>query len=386
MRPSHIRRTVCLVTTLAAIVTLSAPPAADAGQGLRDRLRKAIDKKGGASEAAPDGPNAIDQNGLRNILPQWDPRKHTSEQFPHVAVTVLKAPDWWAGAAFTGLAGEGDRVPGCFTLQLRVWSDAQTSKVVGPFDWCSERDSQLRPGSRSNAIARAGALNSSLQTSVDQEYYTGITRTEGPRPPDTVAPNDPQTREFTRKSNPRGVAYDLSDDIQSRLGHMFFNLRTGMGETFEDSDDRRVWLVEIVNPAGPRLVAPGTLSAPLVAKAPAGARGGVGLQIPCPADPAVMKQMTVLGYRCTNGFLVNSAVPGGAGAAPAATGFAPGDVVAAKIANVKLQAEPKDAAKAVGTVSPTDSLVVLAPERDGFLNVQGAAGTGWVKTILVGKK
>jgi hypothetical protein len=37
-------------------------------------------------------------------------------------------------------------------------------------------------------------------------------------------------------------------------------------------------------------------------------------------------------------------------------------------------------------VSPTDSLVVLAPERDGFLNVQGAVGTGWVKTILVGKK
>lgn len=390
MQPTNARLITVVVTFAVAFAMTSS--AAWAEQGLRDRLRKAIEKKGATTEEVPDGPNSIDANGLRNILPEWDSRKHISEQFPHVAVTVLKAPDGWAGRAFAGTVGEGELVPGCFTLQLRVWSDAQTSKVVGPFDWCSERDSQLRPGARSNSTAAATAFNSRLQTSRDEEYFTGLTRTEGPRPPDTIAPNDPQTRAFTEKNNPRGVAYDLSGDVQSRLGHMFFNLRTGMGQTFEYSSDRRVWLVEIVNPAGPRLVAPGTVSAPVATNAPAGSRagnspapaagaGGLAMKLPCPADPAVMRQMTAAGYSCTNGVLV---MPGAAGAAPA--GFAPGDVVVVKIANVKLMAEPKDTARAMATVARTDDLVVIGPERDGFLNVQGSAGAGWVRTILVAKK
>ena len=62
--------------------------------------------------------------------------------------------------------------------------------------------------------------------------------------------------------------------------------------------------------------------------------------------------------------------------------FNEGDVLAPKIANVKLMAEASDTAKAVGTLARTDELVVIGGEKDGFINVQGASGSGWVKIVL----
>jgi curli biogenesis system outer membrane secretion channel CsgG len=62
-----------------------------------------------------------------------------------------------------------------------------------------------------------------------------------------------------------------------------------------------------------------------------------------------------------------------------------GDVVIPKIANVKLMATPSDASKAVGTLGKGEELVIIGAEQDGFLNVQGSAGAGWVKKVLVGR-
>ena len=63
-----------------------------------------------------------------------------------------------------------------------------------------------------------------------------------------------------------------------------------------------------------------------------------------------------------------------------------GDVLVPKIANIKLLAEPSDAAKALATLGKADELVVTGAEKDGYINVQGASASGWVKIVLVQKR
>jgi hypothetical protein len=53
---------------------------------------------------------------------------------------------------------------------------------------------------------------------------------------------------------------------------------------------------------------------------------------------------------------------------------------------VKLMAEPADAAKALATLARSDEVVVIGAEKDGFINVQGATASGWVKIVLMQKR
>jgi hypothetical protein len=46
-------------------------------------------------------------------------------------------------------------------------------------------------------------------------------------------------------------------------------------------------------------------------------------------------------------------------------------------------AKPADDSKVVGTLARTDELVVIGKESNGYLNVQGANVTGWVKAVLL---
>jgi curli biogenesis system outer membrane secretion channel CsgG len=66
--------------------------------------------------------------------------------------------------------------------------------------------------------------------------------------------------------------------------------------------------------------------------------------------------------------------------------FNEGDVLMPKIANVKLMSDASDTSKPLGTLARTDELVVIGDEKDGFINVQGANGAGWVKIVLVSKR
>jgi curli biogenesis system outer membrane secretion channel CsgG len=66
--------------------------------------------------------------------------------------------------------------------------------------------------------------------------------------------------------------------------------------------------------------------------------------------------------------------------------FNEGDVLSPKIANVKLMADASDTSKSLGTLARTDELVVIGGEKDGFINVQGANGAGWVKIVLMNKR
>jgi hypothetical protein len=66
--------------------------------------------------------------------------------------------------------------------------------------------------------------------------------------------------------------------------------------------------------------------------------------------------------------------------------FNEGDVLVPKIANIKLLAQPLETAKPVATLAKADELVVTGAEKDGYIAVQGASASGWVKIVLVQKR
>ena len=74
------------------------------------------------------------------------------------------------------------------------------------------------------------------------------------------------------------------------------------------------------------------------------------------------------------------------GTTKAGGGFNEGDVLVPKIANVKIMSGPSDTAKPLGTLPRGEELVVIGAEKDGYINVQGANGTGWVKVVLMQKR
>src|SRR5262249_19507209 len=88
--------------------------------------------------------------------------------------------------------------------------------------------------------------------------------------------------------------------------------------------------------------------------------------------------------KANRGTLKQEAAAGGAKKAGAV--FNEGDVLTPKIANVKMLAEPSDAAKVVGTLNRGDELVVVGDDKDGYIKVQGATASGWVKIVLVSKR
>ena len=83
------------------------------------------------------------------------------------------------------------------------------------------------------------------------------------------------------------------------------------------------------------------------------------------------------------GTLKQEAASGGAKKAGAV--FSEGDVLLPKIANVRLLAEPADTAKVLATLGKNDELVVIGAEKNGYINVQTASATGWVRIVLVVK-
>jgi curli biogenesis system outer membrane secretion channel CsgG len=77
---------------------------------------------------------------------------------------------------------------------------------------------------------------------------------------------------------------------------------------------------------------------------------------------------------------------GSQGATRAGSAFNEGDVLYPKIENVKLLADAADKSATVATLKKSDELVYLGEEKDGFVHVQGNAGEGWVKRVLVVKR
>ena len=192
------------------------------------------------------GKSVIDHVGLRNVLPQWDPEKPMSEQFPHIAIMVDYAPAGWMDSYLTDASAQGRSIVShCWKLQATVWSDAQTSKKV-PFEWCSNKDEFLD---------RLGPdyLSSLRPRHIDRDYNTGIQRTDGPQPPSTLIPSDRTTLDMEARTNPHGASPDLNNDIYTQFALMFAIIRKEMGQTLTSDGDPRVWIVSIKKAAGPSI-------------------------------------------------------------------------------------------------------------------------------------
>jgi len=84
------------------------------------------------------------------------------------------------------------------------------------------------------------------------------------------------------------------------------------------------------------------------------------------------------------GTLKQEAAAGGATKAGAV--FNEGDVIVPKIANTKLLEQPSDTGKVVATLGRGEELVVIGGDKNGYINVQSATASGWVKTVLVSKQ
>ena len=86
------------------------------------------------------------------------------------------------------------------------------------------------------------------------------------------------------------------------------------------------------------------------------------------------------------GTLKQEAAAGGATKSGGGAVFNEGDVLLPKIANVRLLAEPADGSKPLATLARGEELVVIGAVKDGFVNVQSATASGWVKIVLVEKR
>ena len=215
--------------------TQPGPPSPSAPEPPRKKFGNPFSKLKEAAVNSLTGKTVLDSVGLRNILPQIDPDKSLMEQFPHVAVTVLKAPSMWADS----YRQKTNVLNDCFKLQARVWDDAEHSRVVGPFDWCLSHDARV-------TSLEPGYLLTFLPPVKDvvSRYLTGINRSEGPAPPSTLLPTDRETQELESLNSSRGEFTDLNKEFSSRFALLFANLRAGMGETLSISDFR-VWIVAI---------------------------------------------------------------------------------------------------------------------------------------------
>jgi hypothetical protein len=239
--------------TTAPATQAPAQPATTSATSPADPPKKKKGFFGSIGESVKDeatGKSVIDKEGMRNILPQLDPNKPVSEQFPHVAITVLYAPMGWTDPYQTDASAQGRSIlPSCFKLQAVVWSDATTSKTVGPFDWCSAHDefmAQLEP----NYLASLRPTHADLRSG----YLTGINRTDGPAPPDKLLPDDRRTMDMWAATSPQGRSVDLNNEQFSRFALMFANVRKDLGETLTSEGDARVWVVTIKKAAGPNVM------------------------------------------------------------------------------------------------------------------------------------
>ena len=61
-----------------------------------------------------------------------------------------------------------------------------------------------------------------------------------------------------------------------------------------------------------------------------------------------------------------------------------GEILMARIANVKIYAGPSKDSKVVGTLSKTDELIASGDQKNGFVQVDSSNFSGWVQRSLVG--
>jgi hypothetical protein len=75
-----------------------------------------------------------------------------------------------------------------------------------------------------------------------------------------------------------------------------------------------------------------------------------------------------------------------AAASVQAGAFAEGDVLVPKIAGAKVLRSPKEGAPELVTLGRNDEVLYLGKEENGYYQVTGSSGDGWIRKILVNKR
>jgi hypothetical protein len=112
-------------------------------------------------------------------------------------------------------------------------------------------------------------------------------------------------------------------------------------------------------------------------------RSGPNAQYKFTFDPALGTYTRSSALQRNVGTLAEEATAGGEARASAV--FGEGDVLGPKIGGVQLMDSPADSAKVLKTLQRTDEVVVVGPSMAGYVNVQSATGSGWVKVVLMSK-
>lgn len=207
------------------------------------RLRDVLNVGPGRNE------NPLQQHGLANIFPDFDPARPVAEQWPHVAITVLKTPPFHAqnGADprsacynvgrtnYIGPSRYSDGAPGCsgcWTLKATVWQSAVRNEIK-TFDWCFPR--------HANYLS-SGAANHGFIRIAQARETSGVRFTEGPTPPEQIVPLDNAHRRFFQQSASVAIkAGDIMWFSTTMNGMMLENIGNQMGFGFSP-EDPRLWI------------------------------------------------------------------------------------------------------------------------------------------------
>jgi hypothetical protein len=208
----------------------------------------------------------------------YDTKKPFAIQYPRVALTIVSAPPNHAQLQQRDFGGGFIPGDGCWTVRAKVWSSANASQNVGPFQWCSPRDlpKDYQPGARVTIIPCDGCSPQSVPKNNNPtgsamamqrgtrnrllsvagvsgfQFYewlsrsrnyaigadtTGTQRTDGPVPPDAAVPTDVAHRRYFDSSSGQF-------DVTLNDGAMVLLMFDDMDFDLTNPQDRRVWFVK----------------------------------------------------------------------------------------------------------------------------------------------
>lgn len=194
-----------------------------------------------AGDPAVDGSisGTFEQTALNKLFAShpYSTKVPFENQFPRVALTILKAPpnakaNWSQAQYFKG------KIPGgCFELSAVIWESRTKSTTVPPFTACFPGGSGDAARFKDYPLRGFTDWVGQAQFFASADESTGNQRTDGPVPPDAPVPNGPRYQAFY------GSPWL---DAGTLTGGMLAVLLLKMDFDWTQAEDRRVWVTKIV--------------------------------------------------------------------------------------------------------------------------------------------
>jgi hypothetical protein len=186
---------------------------------------------------------------LRNIFTNapYESSQPLAKQYPHVAFTVLSSPPNHSQTLGAQVPNGGQAAADCWVLSAIIWYKEVTSRAIDPFTVCMPA---ILSGTQSAALsgydnwALAGQEMSNVRP---EDQSTGISRTNGPIPPDTPFPTGARYATYYGQTGGANGGYPGGT---SEEGRMWAAVLYKMGLIWRNTSDRRVWVYKYVSVEG----------------------------------------------------------------------------------------------------------------------------------------